>query len=181
MAAAACGFEHAPRPLDVALERGQRTAVGDADNRLCRQVENGLDLVLGERALEQWLILGGAADDVDAGEETGPGQLGAAHLITHQTDDVSTALDEGLCGPGADEAGAAGDEDTAGAPEGFPDVHRPPLSLKRSNRRQPPCLPPSPPRGEGRRKTQAAERYTARASTASHGASPLSQRWFRYW
>src|SRR5262249_57225976 len=116
MTAAAGCLEHAPCPLDVALERGQRAAVGDANNRVGRQMEDGLHLVLGESAFEQRLILDTTADNVDAGNQAGPGQLRAAHLIAHQPDDVSAALDEGPCGPGTDQAGTPSDEDPTVAP-----------------------------------------------------------------
>ena len=54
--AAAAGLQQRPGALDVGLEGGDRVAVGDADDGLRRQVDDGVDLVLAERAFEQSLV-----------------------------------------------------------------------------------------------------------------------------
>ena len=86
-------------------------------------MKDGLNLVLGKGAFEQRLILDGSADNVDAAIEAGTNQFGAAHGIADQADNVGAVLEQGACGPGTDEAGTAGDEDAAVAPEVILDRH----------------------------------------------------------
>src|SRR5262249_59193396 len=110
-------LQQTPCSFDIRLERGQRTAVGDADDRLRCEVEDGLDLVLGEDALQAALTFEGAVDDVDATVETGTHQLRAVDLVADEADDVSATVEQQSRRPGANESRAAGDEHAALAPE----------------------------------------------------------------
>src|SRR5262249_24652354 len=112
-------LQQTPGSFDVRLERGQRTAVGDADDRLRCEVEDGLDLVLGEDALQAALTFERAVDDVDTAVKPGTHQLRAVDLVADEADDVSALLKEQSRRPGADESRAAGDEDAPVAPESF--------------------------------------------------------------
>ena len=68
---APAGFEQRPGAADVRVERRDRIPVRHADGRLRRQVEDGRDLVLAERALERLLIADVAAHDPDPVEQSG--------------------------------------------------------------------------------------------------------------
>ena len=115
--AAPAGLEQRPGAADVRVERGDRIAVGDADGRLRRQVEDRRDLVLAERALERLLIAHVAADDADPVEQSGGDQLRARHPVAHQATTSAPGASELPHEPAAEQAGGAGHEDGPVAPE----------------------------------------------------------------
>ena len=87
------------------VETGLRFAI--ADDRLRREVEHRVDLVLAERALEQRLIADVAADDLDALEQAAAHELGLRHPVAHEADDVGAcARASRRTQPAADQAGA---------------------------------------------------------------------------
>jgi hypothetical protein len=72
---AARRFQNNPGAFDVGLEGGHGRAVGDAHLRLRSQVEDGVNLVLGQGAFHQLIIAHVAAHDVYVVDVAGAGQL----------------------------------------------------------------------------------------------------------
>ena len=62
----AASLHHRPGAADVRLKGRHRIAVGDAHDRLGRQMEHRIDLVLAQDALYQRRVADVAEDDVDA-------------------------------------------------------------------------------------------------------------------
>ena len=79
-------------------------AVGDADDRLGGQVEDGVDFVFAERALRYRLVADVAADDLDAFDQPRAHELGLRHPVAHQADDVGPGLGKRRDEPAADQA-----------------------------------------------------------------------------
>ena len=92
------GLEEAPGAGDVRFERGDGVPIGDRDDGLRREVNDGLDLVFTQDPLQGRLIANVTADHLDALELARPDELALGHPVTNQANDVSPALDE-PCSP----------------------------------------------------------------------------------
>ena len=68
------------------VDTGLRLAI--VDDRLRGQVDDGVDLVFAEHALQQRLVAHVAADDLHPFELPRPHQLALRHPVAHQADDV---------------------------------------------------------------------------------------------
>src|SRR5580692_613549 len=110
--------EKGPRPADVRLEGRYRIAIGYAYDRLCRQMNDRVDLVFAERTFEQSLIADVTANDLDPVGEVASFELTPRHAIANQTDDVGARGNQALHQPRAHEARRARDQDGAILPEG---------------------------------------------------------------
>lgn len=110
-------FEDVPGSFDVRLERPDRIAVRDPNDRLRREVENGVDLVLAVGAHQERQIGEIAADQADAIQRAAAGQVAQGHLVADQTHDLRAPGDEFGGQSRPEETGAAGDEDRASPPE----------------------------------------------------------------
>src|SRR5262249_36784884 len=103
-------FEKRPCALNVGFKRRDGIAIGDADDGLRGQVENGVDFVFAEDAFERRLIAHVAADYFHALDVARSRGFRLRNQIAHQTHDVSARLEQSLDEPSADETGGAGDE-----------------------------------------------------------------------
>ena len=86
------------------------------DDRLGAEVEDGVDLVLVDRALERVVVLEAAVDDRGAPDVAAANELGLRIPVAHERDDVRAVSEQALDEPRSDDAGGAGDEDAAFGP-----------------------------------------------------------------
>ncbi len=108
-AAPAC-LEHRPCPADIGLERRHRVTVGDRDDRLRREVNNGIDLIFAQDTLHQRLIADIAAHDPDLLDQLRAHQLRLGHPVANQADDIGARLDKAAHQPAAHQASRACDK-----------------------------------------------------------------------
>ena len=101
--------------------RCDRVAVRDADDRLGAEVEDGVDLVLADGALERAVVLERRRRRPRT-RSTSPlrTQLASADRGRGRGDDVGAGVEQAPDQPGADHAGGAGDEDAARRPRASP-------------------------------------------------------------
>src|SRR5262249_47482438 len=110
-------LHHIPRALNIALECRYGIAVGDADDRLCRQMNHGVDFVFTEGALDQIAVAYIAAHHIHALEGAAAHQLALWHPIADEADDAGAGLFQAARQPRSDESGSACDQHGAIRPE----------------------------------------------------------------
>src|SRR5215213_1328117 len=113
----AARLEQRPRSLNVRLEGGDGISLRHADDRLCREMEHGVHLVLAQHALQKRLIANVAADRPHPSERAAPHELTLRYPVAHQTHDVGAFGDQSRREPAAEQAGGAGDEGWTVSPE----------------------------------------------------------------
>ncbi len=75
-----------------------RVDLGRADDRLCTEVEHGVDLGVEHRSVDRGR-LEGAVHDPDAAREVGAGELGAGVELGHEGDDVGALVEQAVREP----------------------------------------------------------------------------------
>src|SRR5262245_11633120 len=114
---AAAGFQQRIGSANVGLEGRERRTVGGADDGLRGQMEDGLDLVLGQEALHQGVMFDRAIDDGAFASQSEQIERVRAHGVALQTDDARALLDQRPRDVSAYETGRAGDEGVTIFPE----------------------------------------------------------------
>ena len=98
-------------------ERAERVAHGVLDDRLRREVEHGVDLVLGQHALDQAAVLDVAAHAHAPLEVAGGDERRVGHLVADDHDHPRAARQQRARQPRAEETGGAGHEHRSIDPE----------------------------------------------------------------
>src|SRR5262245_61963342 len=89
-------FEDGPGTTDIGLEGRDRVAICDADDRLCREMNDRIDLVLAKGALDECLLAHVSSNGPDLFRQAGADELGMRHRVADQADKIGAIREEAL-------------------------------------------------------------------------------------
>jgi len=114
---AATRFEQPPGARDVAFERRNWIAVGDTDNRLRREMNDGVDLILTKRTFHRLLIAPVAAHDFHPLQQRALDQFALRHPVAQEANYVSVRSQQSPHKPTTKQSTRARDEHRPILPE----------------------------------------------------------------
>ena len=115
--ASAGRLEHGPSSANVRVERLDRTPIGDADDRLRREMKNGLAFVFAKEPLEDLLISHVTADQGDVRHHRTGQQITLRNPIANQCHRQRLIRDQPTNAPAAEQSGSAGHQHRPISPE----------------------------------------------------------------
>src|SRR5262249_53559406 len=115
--AAPARFQDGPSSTDIGLEGRDRIPVCDGDDGLRSQMNDRINLILAERALDERLVAHAPLNCSDALAKPGTDKFGLRNRVSHETHDIGADRNESFHQPSADQPGGPGDESGTIRPE----------------------------------------------------------------